>query len=129
LQGSEALARDLIAAAALEVFDRYWDVDELEPVVQYFAEGGVLQISDTAAAELCWRGLSQVPGLQTAVDGAGIVALDSEGERVAAGEFLLEGLAAHRKISRAEGGSFTRARPERPRKGPGGGMIDKDLFG
>jgi magnesium chelatase subunit I len=129
LQGSEALARDLIAAAALEVFDRYWDVDELEPVVHYFAEGGVLQISDTAAAELCWRGLSQVPGLQAAVDGAGIAALDSEGERVAAGEFLLEGLAAHRKISRAEGGSFTRARPERPRKGPGGGMIDKDLFG
>jgi magnesium chelatase subunit I len=127
LQGAQALARDLIAAAALEVFDRYWDVDDLESLVRYFAEGGVLQISDTAAAELCWKGLAQVPGLEAALDGAEIAGGDGA-DRVAAAELLLEGLAAHRRISRAEGGSFTRARPERPRKGPGSGFGGHDPF-
>jgi magnesium chelatase subunit I len=127
LQGAEALARDLVAAAAQAVFERYWQADDLESVVDYFAGGGVLQISDTAAEELCWRGLSQVPGLEAALEGSEIGA-ESRGERVAAAELVLEGLAAKRKISRTDSGSFSRARPERPRKGPGG-MLDKDLFG
>jgi hypothetical protein len=35
-------------------------------------------------------------------------------------EILLEGLAGHRRISRADAGGFTRAKPERPSR-PGGG--------
>jgi magnesium chelatase subunit I len=54
MQGAEAVARDLVAAAAREVFDRYWDVDDLESVISYFETGGVLQISDTASADPCW---------------------------------------------------------------------------
>ncbi|HYJ80281.1 MAG TPA: sigma 54-interacting transcriptional regulator, partial [Longimicrobiaceae bacterium] len=57
LQGSDAIARDLIAAAAREVFDRLWDPDGLESVVEHFDRGGVLQISDGAGAEACLQGL------------------------------------------------------------------------
>jgi magnesium chelatase subunit I len=132
LQGAETVARDLVAAAARNVFDRTWDLDDLEPVIAHFEGGGVLQISDTAAAELCWQGLAQVPGLVHALRDVPRLDDSSVPERVAAAELLLEGLAAHRRISRAEGGGFARARSERPRKGPGGlglNPFDKDPFG
>ncbi|MEX2581933.1 MAG: hypothetical protein WD766_01590, partial [Gemmatimonadota bacterium] len=49
--------------------------------------------------------------------------LCEEGDRaaeVAAAELLLEGLAAHRRISRADTGSYSRAKPERPKQGGAG---------
>jgi magnesium chelatase subunit I len=46
---------------------------------------------------------------------------DDMGLSVAAAELLLEGLAAHRKISRADTGTYSRARPERQSKGKGKG--------
>jgi magnesium chelatase subunit I len=125
LQGAEAVGRDLIASASRAVFDEYFDVDALEDVIAYFEGGGVLQVSDTASLDACWQGLSQVPGMQEALGASALLGEAGTDEKVAAAELLLEGLAAHRKISRAEGGSYGRARPERPRRGPGGG----DPFG
>ncbi len=120
LQGADAIARDLVAAAAGELFDRYWDADDLEEVIDYFDRGGVLQISDSASTEACWQGLSTVPGLFDALRGTELYRQDDRTANVAAAELLLEGLAAHRRISRADGGTFARARPERSR-GKGGG--------
>ncbi|MBA4157105.1 MAG: sigma 54-interacting transcriptional regulator [Gemmatimonadetes bacterium] len=133
MQGADAVARDLVASAAREVFDRYWDVDDLESVIAYFETGGVLQISEMAAADLCWQGLVQVPGLEDAVRETPLFHEKDRTMSLAGAELLLEGLAAHRRISRAEGGGFTRARPERPRKGKGGigggSPFGSDVFG
>ncbi|HEX8690953.1 MAG TPA: sigma 54-interacting transcriptional regulator [Longimicrobium sp.] len=121
LQGSDAIARDLIAAAARDLFDRTWDADDLGDVVEHFDHGGVLQISDGAGADACLQGLQGVPGLVEALREAGLFDEDDLGVTVAAAELLLEGLAAHRKISRAESGTYSRARPERKGKGGGSG--------
>ncbi|HEV2148670.1 MAG TPA: sigma 54-interacting transcriptional regulator [Longimicrobiaceae bacterium] len=132
LQGSQTIARDLIAAASREVFDRHWDADALDDVVEYFDRGGVLQISDGASADACWQGLSAVPGLEDALRDAGMLQGDHALD-VATAELVLEGLAAHRRISRADTGTYGRARPERPKgKGPGGagfGGLGNDIFG
>ncbi|HEY0015746.1 MAG TPA: sigma 54-interacting transcriptional regulator [Longimicrobium sp.] len=130
LQGAEAIARDLIAAAAREVFDRTWEVDMLDTVVEHFDRGGVLQISDGASAEACLQGLRGVPGLVEALEQAGMYDADDAGMSVAVAELLLEGLAAHRKISRAESGAYQRAKPERPKKGGKGGgfSFGDDMF-
>jgi magnesium chelatase subunit I len=128
LQGSEAVARDLIAAAAREIFDRIWDVDSLDSVIDYFERGGVLQVSDSASAEACWQGLSAVPGLGDALADAGMMR-DDASQTVAAAELLLEGLAAHRRISRAEAGTYARMKQERPKGKKGGGFtFGDDLF-
>jgi magnesium chelatase subunit I len=119
LQGPEAIGRDLIAGAARDVFDQYWDEEELSDIVDYFDRGGVLQISDTAGTDASWMGLSGVAGLPEAIRDAELVEDDDAEARVAAAELLLEGMAAHRRISRAENGGFSRARPDRP-KGKGG---------
>ncbi|MBB4637409.1 sigma 54-interacting transcriptional regulator [Longimicrobium terrae] len=131
LQGSEAIARDLIAAAAREVFDRVWDVDMLDTVIEHFDRGGVLQISDGASAEACMKGLRGVPGLAEALEEAGMMQTDDVPMTVAAAELLLEGLAAHRRISRAESGAYGRAKPERKGKkgkGDGGFTFGDDMF-
>jgi magnesium chelatase subunit I len=131
MQGAAAIARDLVAAASREVFDQYWDAEGLDEVVDYFDRGGVLQISDGASAEACWQGLSAVPGLLEALEEGGLLDEGDPAVTVAGAELLLEGLAAHRKISRAESGAFARARPERPKgKGTGTGYdFGKDIFG
>jgi magnesium chelatase subunit I len=122
MQGAAAIARDLIAAAAREIFDELIEVEDLDAVVEYFDTGGVLQISDTAGADACLQALETVPSL---MEMARETAFHREGDAaagVALAELLLEGLAGHRRISRAESGAYARARPERPRKGgPGGG--------
>ncbi|HEX6036671.1 sigma 54-interacting transcriptional regulator, partial [Longimicrobium sp.] len=72
LQGAEAIAKDLIAAAARDLFDRTWEVDMLDTIVDHFDRGGVLQISDGASAEACLAGLRGVPGLVEALEEAGL---------------------------------------------------------
>jgi magnesium chelatase subunit I len=119
LQGADHIARDLIAAAAREIFDRHWDADMLSDVVDYFDRGGVLQISDTAGSEACWQALAAVPGLEDAFRESALNTQESPAASVAVAELILEGLAAHRRISRGDTGVFSRARQERPR-GKGG---------
>jgi magnesium chelatase subunit I len=130
LQGADTIARDLIAAAARDVFDQHFDVDDLDSVIEYFNGGGVLQISDTASSEASWQGLRAVPGLMGALKGSELYDDKDRALSVAGAELLLEGLAAHRRISRADNGSYGRAKPERP-KGKGGGNygMGKDMFG
>jgi magnesium chelatase subunit I len=120
LQGSEAIARDLIAAAAREIFDRVSDVERFEEAVDYFDRGGVLQISETAGSEASWKALESVPLLMDAVHESALCEAGDRAAEVVVGELLLEGLAAHRKISRAESGAFGRVRPDRSRKSGGG---------
>jgi magnesium chelatase subunit I len=120
LQGGEAIARDLIAAAARDVFDGFFDAEDLDDTVNYFDEGGVLQVSDTSAAEAAWQGFEALPGLREALEDAELYESDDAGLTLAAAELVLEGLAAHRRISRSESGAFGRARPRRRPGGEGG---------
>jgi magnesium chelatase subunit I len=130
LQGAEAIGRDLVAAAAREIFDRTWEVDALDDVTEHFDRGGVLQISDGASADACLQGLRGVPGLVEALERAGMYDESDAALTVASAELLLEGLAAHRRISRAESGAYGRARVERPKGkgGAGGFSLGNDLF-
>jgi len=123
LQGSEAIARDLIAIAARDLLDSISDVDVLDGAVDYFDRGGVLQISEMAGREASWKALCSVPELIDATRQTGLTAEGDRDAETVVAEILLEGLAGHRRISRAEAGGFTRAKPERPNR-PGGNPFD-----
>ena len=122
LQGSDRIARDLIAAAAREIFDQHWDAEMLGDVVDYFDRGGVLQISDTAGSDVSWRAMAAVPGLEDAYQQSALHPQQSPAAAVAVAELILEGLAAHRRISRGDSGIFARARQERRGKGGASGF-------
>jgi magnesium chelatase subunit I len=120
LQGAEAIARELIAGAARDTFETRAGGAELDPIIRYFEEGGALQLSGDASAGACVKGFRVIPGLLELVESTGLATPEAgEGTRAAACELVLEALVAEKRISRADGGSYGRARHENP-KGKGG---------
>jgi len=119
LQGADQVARDLIARACAETFDEHFEEEDAEPVIRYFDQGGALKVSETAGDAALLQGFAQVTGLLELVEASALVDdTSTDAERVAACELVLEGLHAKRRISRTEGGGYSRRRTRR-RPGPG----------
>ncbi len=120
LHGPERIARELVSAAAGEVYQRLAGGAEVEEIVEYFEGGGALQVSDDAAADACIRGFETIPGLLDLVNQVGLAPADSSpGNVTAACELVLEALVAGKRISRLDGGGYGRARHEGPPGGKG----------
>lgn len=116
LQGAQKIAHELITASADETFRARAAGADVEQIVQFFEDGGVLQISDDASGEACVRGFETVPGLLPVVERVGLAPEDSSPGHVAAAcELVLEALVAQRRISRSED-RYVRARHEGPHK-------------
>lgn len=113
LQGAEHVAHELIRTAVGRVFDRYFPRSETANVVNWFEMGGSLRIGADASAATVVEQLDRIQGL---MDLAAPLIPDGRGEnaiRAAAGEFILDGLYARRRIDRSEEVGYTR----RPRAG------------
>ena len=119
LQGAERIARELIARSARETFQHRAGGADADPIVEYFEEGGALQVSEDAAARACVEGFRVVPWLLELVEQVGLASPSAgEGVRAAACELVLEALVAQKRISRTDGGGYHRARHEsKPGKG------------
>jgi magnesium chelatase subunit I len=85
-------------------------------VQRWFEEGAWLKIPESASSEESLEALSKIPGLLSRSSLLNVDKSSTAAERVAAGEFLLEGLAAMKRISRSEergyGRPEERSRPE-----------------
>jgi magnesium chelatase subunit I len=139
LKGGDAVARELIRNAVGRVFNSYFDGVNLRQVVQWFELGGTLRLDENVTAEQLVKQLSKIQDLFEFTGKLGLGANESNAMRASAAEFILEGLYAHKRISRNEELEFTagergareeRGRDERedprrggvdPRRGPGGG--------
>ena len=97
-EGREAkIIEDLSKRAVLNIFGRYFDVMELETVVQQFDEGMVVETGSEMPSAQYLKLLDQVDGLSDAVSRLGA---DGRPELVAsATEFVLEGLHLNRKLN------------------------------
>jgi magnesium chelatase subunit I len=91
--------------------------------VAYFERGGILQLTDTSAAEASVQGFRTIDGLLTVAEQLGVDVDGAPGHAAAACELVLEALVARRKISRSESGEYGRAVPEQRRR------PNQDLFG
>ena len=116
-QGAEKVARDLIKKAAGRVFERTLDHVDSAPIVGWFNAGQSVKTSDIEAVVDLAREVGRVPGLREAVEGSGVVDPGDEAAVVSLCELMLEGLHAQRQISRSEELGYTRAKPERERRG------------
>jgi len=117
LKGAEAVARDLVRSAVGRTFQKYAAEADFEKAIEWFDGGGYFRMPETASSEDALATLAEIPGLvdQAALVGAGPDA--SPAERVAACEFLLEGLAGIKRISRSEERGFHRSEERRPEIG------------
>jgi len=112
LKGGDAVARDLIRLAVGKVFTNYFDGANLTSVVQWFELGGSLKLTDDAPSSEMVKELSRIQGLMEKVGTLGLGVSEPDAIRAAAAEFILEGLYAHRRISRNEESGFM-AEPRR----------------
>ncbi|HEU5171123.1 MAG TPA: magnesium chelatase [Gemmatimonadales bacterium] len=120
LQGADTIARELIRRAAGRVMDERLGGADLSRIVAWFDQGGALKVSGDERAEVCLKGFAAVPGLLETVSDTGLAPRSDVERAVAACELVLEGLAAHKRISRNEELGYTRAKPERREPGSGG---------
>jgi magnesium chelatase subunit I len=111
MKGAENIARELIRAAVGKVFTRHFADANFQPLVQFFEGGGDLKVpAGASAAEHCAQ-LRTVPGLFDLLGALNVKANQSPAEVASAAEFILEGLWAHKRISRSEErGYFAEAR-------------------
>jgi magnesium chelatase subunit I len=114
LKGAETIARDLVRGAIGRVFSRRLGDANLQNVIQWFEMGGELKLSDNSASDEVVRQLRKIQGVLENIDRLKVSGKDSAGIVAAAGEFILEGLWAQKRISRSEERGFFAEPPKTP---------------
>jgi magnesium chelatase subunit I len=106
LKGGDAIARELIRTAVGKVYDRYFEGVSMQPVIQWFDIGGTLKLGEDVKTADIARQLNSIQGLMEKTRALGLTENEPDAARASAGEFILEGLHAHRRISRSEERGF-----------------------
>jgi magnesium chelatase subunit I len=107
LRGADTIVREILRNAVAKVYDKYFSEANTQQIEQYFHLGGSLQVNDSDSSRTIVDNLKQVQGLVEKLKPVGIKGQEAPAHVVAAAEFLLEGLYAHKKLSRNEERGFT----------------------
>jgi len=105
LKGAETVARELVRQAVATVFDGHATTLESRPIIEWFENGGSLEFTDTAPADVVLDAVEPVKGLARAMAALGVTDVPSSAPlRAALADFVLEGLCALKKITRTDEG-------------------------
>ena len=107
MRGADTVVRDIIRTAVQRTFDGYFTDVNTQQIEQWFNLGGTVQLSDTVASEQSLAELQQIQGLFDKLKPLGLEKRAGSEALVSAAEFLLEGMTAHKRISRSEERLFT----------------------
>jgi len=118
LKGADVVVKEIVRNAIGKTFDRYFANVNTQQIEEWFNLGGTIKISDEQSAKATREELKQIQGLTEKLAPLGIKAATAPELYVAAAELLLEGMCAHRRLSRNEERSFAlqhrgNERPER----------------
>jgi magnesium chelatase subunit I len=102
LRGADTIARELIRTAVGESFERYTKGKDYQRIINWFELGGSLRLATEASTVECLDQFRGIQGLLENSDDLLGSGQHSSEQRVAAAEFILEGLYAQKKISRNE---------------------------
>ena len=116
MRGADTVVHDLIRTAVGKIFDRYFGNENTEKIELWFNLGGTVKLDDNQPSAAALKDLKEIQGLLQKLAPLGVKPTDSAPKVVAAAEFLLEGLVAHRKLSRSEEHGF--AAGEKPHRKP-----------
>jgi len=115
MRGADTVVRDLIRTAVGKIYDRFFaEMDTLQ-IEEWFNLGGTVMLDDNHPAAEALADLKQIQGLVERLTPLHVKKSDPAPKLVSAAEFLLEGLVAHRKLSRSEERVFA-AQPTAPRR-------------
>jgi len=116
LKGGDHVARELIRMAVGKVYSNHFDGVNVSQIVQWFELGGSLKLDETLDSAAMAQQLGGIQGLMEKTGALGLGPSEPDAVRTSAAEFILEGLYAHRRISRSEELGFTAG--ERKREAP-----------
>jgi len=116
LKGGDNVARELIRMAVGKVYTGHFDGVNVSQIVQWFELGGSLKLDESVDSSTMAQQLGNIQGLMEKTGVLGLGPSEPDAVRASAAEFILEGLYAHRRISRNEELGFTAG--ERKREGP-----------
>jgi magnesium chelatase subunit I len=127
LKGGDTVARELIRTAVGKIYNKYFEGVNVSNIVQWFDLGGTLKLDETVKADQMVKQLGGIQGLMEKTRALGLSANEPDELRASASEFVLEGLYAHRRISRSEERGFVAeerktTRDTREEQGGGGGQ-------
>src|SRR5436190_1003181 len=117
LKGGDVVARELIRVAVGKIYDKHFENTNVAQIVQWFDSGGSLKLDDNVDSTTLLKRLSGIQGLLDKTKAVGIGANDPDPVKASAAEFILEGLYAHRRISRSEERGFAAEEKKRETQG------------
>ena len=115
MRGADTVVQELIRTAVGKIYDRYFAQTDTQQIEMWFNLGGTVKLDDNQASAAALGDLKQIQGLLERLTPLDVRPYDQAPKTVAAAEFLLEGLVAHRKLSRNEEHGFA-AQPATKKK-------------
>ena len=116
MRGADTVVHDLIRTAVGKIYDRCFSGEDTKQIEEWFNLGGTIKLDDNQPAAAALTDLKLIHGLIKALAPLGIKSNDASPRVVSAAEFFLEGLVAHRKLSRSEERVFAAEKKPSPRK-------------
>jgi magnesium chelatase subunit I len=107
MRGADTVVREIIRTAVAQVFDTYFGATNTQQIEQWFNLGGTVQLNDAQPSAASLAELQQIQGLIEKLSPLQITPKSRPEVAVSAAEFLLEGMYAHKRLSRTEERSFT----------------------
>jgi len=102
MRGADTVVREIIRNAVAQVFDIYFAKTNTQQIEQWFNLGGTVQLNDAQPSAGSLAELQQIQGLMEKLSPLDITTKTQPEIAVSAAEFLLEGMYAHKRLSRAE---------------------------
>ena len=102
LKGGDAVAREIIRSAVGRVYSSYFEGVNVRQIVQWFELGGSLKLDENMPSAALVSELQKIQDLLELTGKLGLGESESDALRASAAEFILEGLYAHKRISRNE---------------------------
>lgn len=109
MRGADTVVREIIRQAVAATFDQHFPGVNTQQIEQWFNLGGTVQLNDVQASAASLGELQQIQGLFDKLSPLRVNAKSEPEVAVSAAEFLLEGMTAHKRISRSEERSFSAA--------------------
>ncbi len=107
MRGADKVVREIINTAVAHTFDGYFADVNTQQIEEWFNLGGTVQLSDATSSEESMKELRTIQGLAEKLKPLKLPSHIAAEQFVSAAEFLLEGMTAHKRISRSEERSFT----------------------
>ncbi len=113
MKGSEVVIREIIRQSVASVFDSYFADTNTQQIEQWFNLGGSVELNDKQPSEKVLASLREIQGLFDKLQPLKTTQWTEPEIAVSAAEFLLEGMTAHKRISRSEARTFSAGEKKR----------------